>query len=191
VQAHFEHSAAQLRQLATGQVATDSGMVTELTSLADALDGVAHEIRHLGMGDSFAAQVAEVMETASAMKARHLDSVPLGEESLKEVRSLLVQTQRELATLAGRADSLIRGRQHELKATASELGGRLLQLGHYNLDRITPGLGERLRRIGRPLHLAEFVQVYLGGEGLEELLGPIRDGASALTEIVNTLPKGR
>jgi hypothetical protein len=190
IQAHFERAAGGLRQLAMGQVAHNLSMTGELKQMADALDTVAQTLRHMGMGDSFATQVAEVLEMASTMKARYLDNIPLNEESLKEVRSLLTQTQRELADLLARADSLVRGRQHELKSKSSELGGRLLRIGLYNIDRIAHhGLGERLRRIGRPLHLAEFVVVCLGGEGLEHILGPIRDADAQLTEIVNSFPK--
>ncbi len=191
VQIRFRAVARDLRRLAADQTAHDLGSDSELIALADKLDVLANTLIHSGMIEWFRVELGQVIAKGGELKAKHFDSKPLSEESIKEVRARLTLTQRELAALAGRAESMIRGRHGDLKEEARELGERLLRIGHYNLDRITPGLGERLQRIGGNLHLVQFVQVTSDPESVERMLMPVRVGDAELTGIVNTLPKGR
>jgi len=70
-------------------------------------------------------------------------------------RESINTTQRKLAGLAARAEDMAnQGRLDDVQSEPSQLGHTLLRVGHYNIDAIQPGLGQKLRQIGRDLRCA-------------------------------------
>ena len=63
--------------------------------------------------------------------------------------------------------------------------------GYWSVDCIQSGLGQRLREIGRDLHLVETVQVYLGGRSASVIIERIQKGSQAFGALVDSLDKAQ
>ena len=187
----FQSTADTLRQLAAADTAIKHSMVAELEELATVLDEAGNIPLDTGTWPHFAASVQTAVEKSTTMKQARIDGVPLSEESLTEVRATLTSTQRKLAGLAARAEDMAnQGRIDDLQSEPSQLGHTLLRVGHYNIDAIQPGLGDKVREIGRDLHLIETMPVYCdGGRSVQAIVDRIRKDAGELTELVNALDK--
>jgi hypothetical protein len=77
------------------------------------------------------------------------------------------------------------GRMDEFQAEASAYGKTLLQTGYYQIDRIHPGLGQKLHMIGRELHLLETTKRYLdGGRSVEAIKATVSQCADELEALI-------
>jgi hypothetical protein len=187
----FQSTADTLRQLATTDTAVKHSMNVEQEELAQVLDEAGTISLDTGTWSHFEALVQQAVEKATAMKRARIDGVPLSEESLTELRATLTTTQRKLAGLAARAEDMAnQGRIDDLQSEPSQIGHTLLSIGHYNIAAIQSGLAERVREIGRDLHLIETMQVYCdGGRSVQAIVDRIRKDAGDLTELVGSLNK--
>jgi len=160
----FGAIADRLRHMAASDTAIRHSMATELDELANSLDEAANLRMYSGSWPQFQGLVKNVFDKATAIKQRRIDGVPLSEESLAEVECTVNTVQRKLASLAARAEDIAnQGRFDELQSEPSQLGNALLQVGHYNIDAIQPGLAKKVRHVGRDLHLIETMRVRCGG----------------------------
>jgi hypothetical protein len=185
----FQSTADTLRQLATTDTAIKHSMNVEQEELAQVLDEAGNIPLDTGTWPHFESLVQQAVEKANAMKQARIDGVPLSEDSLMDVRATLTTTQRKLAGLAARAEDMAnQGRIDDLQSEPSQLGHTLLRVGHYDIDAIRPGLGQRVREIGRDLHLIETMQVFCdGGRSVQAIVDRIRKDASDLTELMDSL----
>jgi hypothetical protein len=188
VRSEFETIADTVRRFAVKGTAIQLGMADDLEHLARALDQVAHLYLHLNSGDELLQLVGVALERARALKDQRIDNVPLSEDSILAVRSLLAETNRELQGLARRAESMMdNARSDELQQAASHLGRRILEVGHHNLSAIAPDLSAELLRIGRPLHLVETMMMFMDGESQRAVVDQINEAARELGLLVERL----
>jgi hypothetical protein len=74
----------------------------------------------------------------------------------------------------------------------SSLGHTLLRVGHFKIDRMKPGLGEAVRKLGRELHLIETAQIFCdGGASVQAIVERIRSASETLTKLVGELTEER
>jgi hypothetical protein len=184
--AQYAYAATELRDIAAQQVAIDRGLAPQLLDLARALDEVAGVQLFIGSGPKLHSLVEEALKLASAIKERWVDATPLSDASLSSVRKTLASTARRLRELVSRAETMIdQGRMDEFQAEASAYGKTLLQTGYYQIDRIHPGLGQKLHMIGRELHLLETTKRYLdGGRSVEAIKATVSQCADELEALI-------
>ena len=182
-------TAHRLRDIASSDPAIRKNIAGDLEGLADALDEAATLQMHLGAWPQFEGLMKSVVEKATAIKQAHIDCVPLSKDSLSDVGSTITTIQRKLAGFASRAeDKASKGRLDDLQSEPSQLGARLLRLSHYNIDPIQPGLTQKVRQVGRELHLIETMQVYMdGGISIQAIVDRIKKTSGELTALVTTL----
>jgi hypothetical protein len=187
----FRSTSGTLRHFAASETAVKHSIASELEELAVALDEAANLRMYSGSWPEFQDLVNKAVEKATAIKQARIDGVPLSQESLTEIRETLISIQRKLVGLAGRAEALLnRGRLKDLQNEPSELGHTLMQVGHYNIDAIQSGLGQKVWEIGRELHLIETMPVYCdGGRSVRAIVDRMKKNAAELTELVNSLNK--
>jgi hypothetical protein len=185
----FSRRAGVLRDAATTDVAIRNGMQPDLDSLADTLDEAANLTLHFENWDQLEALVQRAVQQATALKHTRIDCLRLDDASLERVRTTLVTTQRKLAGLAARAtDMADRGCLDDLMEEPSSLGHALLRVGHFQIDRMKPGLGAAVRRLGRELHLIETMRIVCdGGVSVQAVVGRIRSASEGLTQLVGQL----
>lgn len=189
----FSHRAGVLRHAATTDVAIRNGMQTDLDALAGTLDEAANLLLHSGNWHQLEGHIRRAVEQAVAFKQARIDVMPLSVASLGQVRETLVTTQRKLAGLAARAEDMAnRGRLDDLMREPSSLGHALLRVGHFKIDRLKPGLGEMVRKLGRELHLIETARIVCdGGASVRAVVERIRSASGSLTQLIGELAEGR
>lgn len=188
----FSHRAGVLRHAATTEVAIRNGMQPDLDALADTLDEAATLQLYMGNWEELEALVRRAVEQAVAFKQARIDVLPLDDASLDQVRETLVTTQRKLAGLAARAEDMAnRGRLDDLMREPSRLGHDLLRVGHFQIDRLKPGLAEASRKLGRELHLIETARIVCdGGASVRAVVERIRSASETMTQLVGQLDTG-
>ena len=187
--AQFEQAASELRELAIHDTAVKQKMSDELHELAQSLDEVANFRLHLGCGPELSALVNHVLELAEGIKQRRIDSVPLSEQSLAEIKRTVVSSERKLSNLIDRAEDMIeQGRIEEVQVEASEIGHTLLRASYYNIASLQEGFDQRLQELGKDLHLVETMRLYMdGGRSLNAVAERVKNCSKKLTEIVSSL----
>ncbi len=185
----FQSTSDNLRHLATTDAAIQHSMPAELEDLAGVLEEAANLRMYSGSWQPFSDLVRRSVEKATAIKNARIDGVPISDDSLDEFRSTLTTTQRQLEGLAVRAENMVnQGRIDDLQSEASQIGQTLLRVGHYNIDPLQPGLGERVRGMGRELHLVETIGVVCdGGRSVSVIVERARQNARSLAELVKGL----
>jgi hypothetical protein len=189
----FQSSADSLRETALTDVAKEQSLDSELEAIADLLDSAANLTLHRGSWPQLSSLVEQAVEKAKAIKAAQIDTVPLSDESAREVHSALDGIRRKLDKLASRAQSLVnQGRFDDVQGEASELGQSILRIGYYNIDCIQHGLGEMLRQIGHDLHLVETMRVYMdGGRSASAIVKRIQKGNQSFGALIEPLSKAQ
>lgn len=185
----FQHAATELRTLALGEIAVRRGLVASLEELADACDEIASFQMYMGAAEQHEGLVSEASRKAAALKAAHIDSIPLSADSLVGARVALRQSERRLQALAERAERMLdQGRLDDLRHEASQIGLVLLRLGHHDIDSIRAGLGRELRELGRDLHVVETMPVYAdGGISVQAIIDSIRQGRDRLSALASAI----
>lgn len=75
-----------------------------------------------------------------------------------------------------------------IQAEASDIGFTLLRIGYYNVDGIQAGLAERVRAIGRELHLVETMRLAMdGGRSMEAIIERVQSGHDQLNKLIGDL----
>jgi hypothetical protein len=185
----FSSTADALRHMAASDTAVRHSMASELEELANALDEAANLPMHFESWPEFERLVTAAVQKATAIKQARIDGMPLSEESLTEIKSTINTIQRKLAGLSARAEEIAnQGRLDDLQSQPSQLGHTLLRVGHYNIDAIQPGLAQKVRNVGRELHLVETMPVYCdGGVSVQAIVDRIRRNSEELAEIVKAV----
>lgn len=189
LRSQFGSTADSLRHMAASDTAIRQSMTTELEELATVLDEAANLPMHSGSWPQFQGLVKAVYDKATAIKQNRIDNVPLSEESLTEIKCTVNTTQRKLAGLAARAqDMMNQGRLDDLQGEPSQYGYTLLRVSYYNIDVIQPSLSEKVREVGRDLHLIETMRVYCdGGRSVRAIVERIKKNSNELTSLVEVM----
>lgn len=187
--AQYEHAASELRSLANESVAIEREIADDLSTLAGALDSVAHFRMYMGCAAELNPMLDEVREQTKRLKERYIDVVPLSDVSLQQVRDVIIAKQRQLGQLTDRMADLVNdGRVEDLQSEASEIGGMLLRLSYYNLSGIGDGFAERLRTAARDLHLVETARLYMdGGASIQAIVDRVESRSTELAGLVGEL----
>lgn len=182
----YQHAASELREIASEDVAVQRQLTPELLELARALDEAGTTPIYMGSGPDLMALVKKAVGLAESIKTSRIDALPLAASAVAEVRSTLTSTARRLRELATRADVMTeQGRITEFQSEASAFGKLLVRIGHYRVDQISSGLGEKLRSIGRRLHLVETVTIYAdGGLSLQAIADTVSQCATELEALL-------
>ena len=185
----YSYVASDLRELATSPTAASEAIDTSIYELANLVDQTANLRLTLGSGDDLASSVSAATEKARELKSTKIDSQPLSNESLAEIRESLIRSGKKLASLAARSVQLTNaGRTEELQGEASAVGYDILRFAHFDLDSLSTGLSDELLDIGRTLHLIETRRLYLdGGNSQRQIVNEISSCNSALQHSINSL----
>lgn len=180
----FSYVASELRELAAEQLAVDEQISDDLLAIALSLDEVAKMRLFVGGGDDLAGATNRAAEKSRTFLSTHLD-MPVNDESLRHVKTTIDASNRKLKDLVARAETMINsGRTEELQSEASDLGRDLTRLSYYNIDAIGEGFRDSLRCIGKKLHLAETMRLYMdGGRSVQAVV----DRISACSEQLDAM----
>lgn len=190
LRAQFEHAASELRELVIDDVAIEHGLSNDLNQLVTALDNVVQLRLHLGSGPELESLVAKVLTQARATWSKWIDPTPLSDDSLHSIRADIIRATRKLRGLCDRMQTMLdQGRTEDIQSEASRLGFSLLRAAQFNLDALQPGLANRLRDAGRPMHLLETKRLYMdGGQSDRAVADTVAACCAELEEIVASLP---
>ncbi len=187
--AQFEQAASELRELAIDDVAIEHDLADDLNHLITALDEVVQHRLHLGSEPELESLVANVFVQARATWSKWIEPTPLSDDSLHNIRAEIIRAARKLRDLCDRMQTMLdQGRTEEIQSEASRLGFSLLRAAQFNLDALQPGLANRLRDVGRPLHLVETRRLYMdGGQSDQAVADTVAACFAVLEEIVASL----
>ena len=187
--AHYGQVARELRDMAATDTAVGMQLDERLREVANGLEEVTTFTFYLGYGSEFSDLLDRVLTQVRKLKADVIDSKPLSQESLQEVQPVVARCARQLTDLNNRAETMAYdGRLEELSGEAAEIGHTLLRLAYYNVDAVADGLSERLKEIGRGLHLLETAELLIdGGTSIEKTVGRISELAQLLTNLTADL----
>lgn len=185
----FSYAAAELRELSALDVALDDNIVEELKEVACSLDRVATMRLSLGCGEELSQLTEQAKERLTALKQLKIDSIPLSDGSIKQIKDILIVTGRKLHDLVSRSHDLVEtGKIEELQAEASSLGHTILQIAQYNINALGNGVKEELTSIGRILHLVETMSLYMdGGLSMRAILDSISESNERLRQFIDKL----
>jgi hypothetical protein len=188
----FRATAEDLRKWMAQTIAEAQGLAAEMRELADALEAVAHH-RRVGTQE-YVALVNAAAGVATKMKREKLGNVTLDRKSLLEIHETLFEDQRLLQDLVGRLDGLVsRGVEwSEIRRDVSLMGWKLSRCAQFDLDRISPGLADRLRPLAKRLHLVGRGRNYLAGgrRAVAFLVDDLRQASEQFRALVaSLLPK--
>lgn len=185
----YGYVASQLRELAASEAALEEGVDGQLKKLADALDRVATFRLYLGAGDELKRLTADAAEFANELMDRHINPQELSEDSIRTTHELIGSSSRRLEDLASRAKEMVdSGRIEELQTEASEIGHDILMLSYYRIESLGEGIRDRLRDVGRSLHLTETMRLYLdGGASVNAVIAHVVDCQRKLSAIEQSL----
>lgn len=93
--------------------------------------------------------------------------------------------------LASRAEDIVdSGRIEELQAEASALGHDIVRLSYYKIDVLGEGIREKLRNVGRLLHLTETMPLYMdGGISMQAVVDRVISCNEILSSIAGKLQR--
>jgi len=186
----FGYAASELREIAVQETALEEGVSEELNKLADALNAVASFQLTLGCGQELERLTLEAAKHAEEIKKQRIDSIPLSENSLKQVRELIYTTSRKLEGLTARASNMVdSGQIEDLQSEASGVGMTLLHVAYYNIDQIGVGnIKDNLLEVGHELHLVETMRLYMdGGRSVQAVIDRVSSSSEKLAKIVALL----
>lgn len=182
----FSYAAAELRELSAMDVAIEDNIAEELKEVASSLDEVASMRLTLGCGGELTRLIEQAKRRLNALKESKIDSIPLSDDSIKQVKDILIVTLRKLQDLVSRSSSLVEaGKIEELQSEASNVGHTLLQIAQYNINALGEGVKEELTAIGRKLHLVETMRLYMdGGRSMRAILDSISESNELLRQFI-------
>jgi hypothetical protein len=185
----FRYAASELRELTTQDVAIQEAIDQDLRQLADALDKVGTFRLYLGCGEELSRLMEEAADLALSLKRNRIDPIPLSEQSLKQIKHLIISSSRKLQDLVSRADEMTNsGRVEELQAEASDIGLLLLRSSFYNIEPIAPGVSKDLQSVARELHLIETMRLYMdGGASLHSITDRLSSCSLRLEELAGRI----
>jgi len=144
---------------------------------------------YMGCGPKLEALVSKASEMAKKLKIERVDPIHVSEKSLSNVASLIVSSSRRLKNLKDRTNEMVeQGRIEELQSEASDIGYTLLRISHYKIDSLQEGLSQKLRTLGKELHLIETMETYAdGGISLRNIINKVEKFSNQLLEVEESL----
>lgn len=184
----FGYEASSLRELAVNQIAIDNNLDNELYRLADSLEAISKFRFSMESGKEFDQLTEDALELAQNMKEKLIDTIPLSNDSIEEIKTLIVSSCRKIKNLSERAEEMIRkGHFDDLQSEASTIGKTLLTVSYYNVKDFGDNFLMELRKIATKLHLVETMPIYAdGGESTKRIMNQIVECNDELFELVNT-----
>jgi len=185
----FRYAASELRELTTQDVAIQEDIDQELRQLADVLDNVGTFRLYLECGEELRRLMEEAADLAHRLKRNRIDPIPLSEQSLKQIKQLIISSSRKLQDLVSRADEMTNlGRVEELQAEASNIGLLLLRSSFYNIEPIAPDVSKDLQSVARELHLIETMRLYMdGGASLHSITDRLSSCSLRIEELAGRI----
>lgn len=182
----FGYAAAELRELSVLDIAIEDNIVEELKGVACSLDEVATMRLYLGCGEELSRLIEQAKEQLITLKQSRIDTIPLSDDSIKQVKDISIVTGRKLNDLVSRSHNLVEtGKIEELQAEASNFGHTLLKIAQYNINALGVGIKEELTSIGRRLHLVETMRLYMdGGRSMQAILDSISESNELLCNLI-------
>lgn len=186
---NFGNAAEELRELAAQNLAIEDGLDAVLKDAAIALDEVAKLRLFLGCGSALDKLVCTVEEKLRLIKETKIDSIGLSQDSLIDIKEIIITTSRRLQDLAARSNNLVEsGNIEELQESAAGFGFDLLRVAQYNIEDLGDGVKESLIGVGRSLHLLETVTIYMdGGASMRAIEDSVRQSSQELDLIVENI----
>jgi ATP-dependent DNA helicase RecG len=175
MRAQFGHVASRLREAAAEQAAVDMKLDLPLLDAAEAFDHFAQLRLHLGSGEDLSGSAKRAVEIAKALLERIAPEV-ISHVSPEQLTEQLLVIRRELAILADQADKAPQsGSMERLQSQATEMGGKILNIAQYGVNRLAPNLRSTLLSAGHQLHISETEQMYLdGGASVARIVDSIK-----------------
>lgn len=185
----FSYAASELRELSVRDIAIEENLVQELKEAASSLDEVATLRLTIGSGKDLEELTEKAKERLVALKQSRIDSIQLSDDSLNQVREMIIVTERKLHDLVSRSYDMVEtGKIEELQDEASGLGHGLLKIAQYNINALGDGVKEELTAIGRTLHLVETMRLYAdGGKSTQAILDRISESTNCLHQLIAKL----
>ncbi len=188
----FGSAVKEVRESAADEVAVADKIVANLETLADQLDEVLDF--HKGVGsesyNNFNVLVDNAVDTAWQIKKRHIDNVPLSEDSKQQVSKRIekkIRMLRQWVARYERSDENMRGGIfQEFLSNVSKSGYALLQISYYAFNKLNLQLLETLRNKATNLHLIELQYELSGSSSGNELVKEVK----RLTSAIESLFKG-
>jgi ATP-dependent DNA helicase RecG len=180
-----------LRELAAEDVALEMNLDERLRELADSLDKTESHRLVMG-GDSWSEleqYIADAVQNARELKGEHIDTVSLSEDSISQLQDLVRTNARQLDDLDQRAEQMASSaNMEEVQNQASEIGYTLLRVSYYWHDDKPKGFAEKVRVIGKELHLLETERLYMdGGQSMQKILDKLHEINTRLQLLVTNL----
>lgn len=183
--------AAQFREAALEEIATEMNLDSSLKDIADHLDRVVSHIHTLGEESwmTYTGHWTAAANHAKKVVETYIDPVPLSDNSRKQIQNLINKTVRQLADLDDRAEEMAYdGRMQELQYTASSIGLLFLKLTYYRINDIasTSNFASELRPLANELNLIETERMYLdGGQSIRRILDKLHNLAEHIKSLVS------
>jgi ATP-dependent DNA helicase RecG len=176
-----------LRELAATDIARSDGIDESLRVIADELEDAESHRLTMGGGSwlELRGHIDVAVDLAQEIKANHIDTVPLSDESKTSLLEAVQTNARKLNDLDRRAEDMANdGRMGQVRSEANEIGFVLLRVSYYRLQDQPDGIEEELRDIGHQLHLLETERLVMdGGVSMKRIL----DRLHALNEHLQAL----
>jgi ATP-dependent DNA helicase RecG len=186
----LKNDGRQLRALAAENFAIKDGLVASLKLLADELDRIGGYQFYLG-GDSwrgFKRHVDAARELAANLKVSKIDVRKIIEDKVSQIKELVKKSSRQLNDLDARARTVANdGQVKPFLEDVSRIGEALLKLSYYDNGQPKNSF-EKIRKIGRDLHLVETTRLRLdGGISLKRVLDEVHNCATELDAVSSEL----
>ena len=182
--------AAQFREAAVEEIATEMELDRPLKDIAGHLDRVASHTHITGENSwkTYTGYWAAANNCAREVMEKYIDPVPLSDNSREQIRNLINKTMRQLVDLNDRAKEMAYGgNMRKLQDTAGDIGLIFLEVTYYRIDDVAPSLTSELRLPANELNLIEIEQIYLdGGQSVRYILDKLRDLTERIKSLVST-----
>ena len=163
--------ADELRSLAAQQDAIELELDIRMQELANALDEVIAFPLYMGCQDEVETLATKCMDLALDLKRATIDTIELGDDSLRKIPKYISGLARQLQNMADQADDYINNRGcDEFKCKIAGIGNDLLRISFYDLSYLGDGAAMKLRKIALNIRLIEMIQTYLDGGKSERKL---------------------
>lgn len=188
LQAEYGDIADDLQRAATDDIAVRDRLESQLLESANALSKFAKLRSHLGSGPELRNTIDNALDAIQPLYER-LKAEALPHISKAQLTEELEKTARRLAILDAQAHDAIRtGEVEELQTKASDIGAKILNLTHFGLDRVKPGLQSTLESVGHRLHLAETETIYCdGGASMNRVTANVREAVVSYKQATASL----
>lgn len=186
----YESGAGEIRELVAEEAALNIEVADNLETLIDQLNEVVDFPKGMGREswESFNQLVDNAVATAWQIKKKHIDVIPLSEDSKLQISRIIGQKLRVLNQEIARYERSNGNMKFrifgDLRSTVSDFGYIVLQISYYNLDEFKPGLSKALREIASPLHIVDLRYEMSGNDSEENFINEVKDNISKINSLL-------